>query len=153
MNGVVIRYKLMTSLRDYIAGILRWTAWANARVLDAATRNPESCSDALPIFSHTMAAEHIWLFRIDNAQPLLEVWPTLTWHECGQWLDKNRGAFTTLETSISETDLNRIVRFTNSMRVSAQSVPLTSLHMSVHMELTTEARSLRSSLDLAAKCH
>ena len=118
VNLVVIRYKLMTSLRDYIAGILRWTAWANARVLDAATRNPESSTDALPIFSHIMAAEHIWLFRIDDAQPLLEVWPTLTWHECGQWLDENRGAFTALETSVSKTDLNRIVRFTNSMRVS-----------------------------------
>ncbi|HMO15285.1 MAG TPA: DinB family protein [Pirellulaceae bacterium] len=108
----------MATRLNHIFGILRWTVWANDRLLDATTKAAESCAGALPIFSHIFAAEHIWLYRIDGTQPLLEVWPTFTWHECKQWMDKNRNAIATLEASLSESDLDRIVKYTSSTGIA-----------------------------------
>jgi uncharacterized damage-inducible protein DinB len=66
-----------------LAGLLRYDAWANRRVLES-LEQPQTPAKAVELFAHILAAQEIWLSRLGglDSSPI-EIWPALTVADCG----------------------------------------------------------------------
>lgn len=63
--------------------------WANDRLL-AELRRQAPDPETLRLFAHVVAAEHLWLSRIDMVKARVAVWPTLTLDEIAELDAENR---------------------------------------------------------------
>lgn len=57
-------------------------AWANRLTLDSLSACPPAQSEGTPLIAHVLAAEHIWLSRLQGREPALQTWPSLSLEEC-----------------------------------------------------------------------
>lgn len=92
----------------------RFRAWANQRTLDSVQACPAAQQDAMPILAHMLAAEHIWLSRLQGQQPRLVVWPTLTLDECQALLIENKQAWPTYLAELTENRLQTLIDYRTS---------------------------------------
>ena len=66
----------------YFSRLIAHLAWADDRVLAAlrsATNPDPSCRE---VFAHLLAAEHVWLARLNGETPAHPVWPDLSLEQC-----------------------------------------------------------------------
>jgi uncharacterized damage-inducible protein DinB len=94
--------------------MVRAMAWADRQVLAALRDCPAAQGDALPLFSHLVATEHIWLARLQRQEARHPVWPALTLQECEALAGENVAGYTALLGGLSETDLPVAVRYRNT---------------------------------------
>ena len=94
-------------LRDHIA-------WADARTLNALRAIHAPPLDALRLYAHLLAAEHVWLSRILGTDPELTAWPALGVDDCAALGARNHSAFALLVETLSTAELQRPVRYRNS---------------------------------------
>jgi uncharacterized damage-inducible protein DinB len=80
-------------MRDYYARLFRYTEWADRRVLAALRANPAAGPDALPLFAHVLAGEHVWLSRLNGVATRIEVWPQLALDECEAVIAENAAGY------------------------------------------------------------
>ena len=90
------------------------TAWANARVLDALRNAPGDDPHALGQFAHLLAAEHVWLARIEKRRGNVPVWPVLTLDECAALAEENARAYARFLEGETEGSIVREFDYTNS---------------------------------------
>lgn len=57
-------------------------AWANHLTLDSLSACPAAQTEGTPLIAHVLAAEHIWLSRLQGREPALQTWPSLSLEEC-----------------------------------------------------------------------
>ena len=57
------------------------SAWADATLLEALTRGSSVPADAWREYAHVLAAEAVWLARLEQRPAPVPVWPTLTSNE------------------------------------------------------------------------
>lgn len=57
------------------------SAWADASLLEALTQGATVPADAWREYAHVLAAEAVWLARLDQRPAPVPVWPTLTSNE------------------------------------------------------------------------
>jgi uncharacterized damage-inducible protein DinB len=88
--------------------------WADARTLNALRTMHAAPLDALRLYAHIMAAEHVWLTRILESDPEVTVWPALDLDQCAKLGAKNHAAFALLAETLSPNELQRAVRYRNS---------------------------------------
>jgi uncharacterized damage-inducible protein DinB len=69
-------------MRAYFLRMFEYVAWADLRTIKAVRAMPAIRDKTLPILSHLLAAEHIWLARIMMRDPCHEVWPKLELEKC-----------------------------------------------------------------------
>jgi uncharacterized damage-inducible protein DinB len=69
-------------VKDYLERLFQHRGWANQRVLASLLDCPEAQTDGTPLLAHLLAAEHVWLSRLQGKEPLLAVWPSLSLSEC-----------------------------------------------------------------------
>jgi uncharacterized damage-inducible protein DinB len=62
--------------------MFRYAAWADRRTLEALRASLGAQSEAVPLFAHILAAEHVWLSRLELRDPRHPVWPSLTLDQC-----------------------------------------------------------------------
>lgn len=107
-------------------------AWADLRTLNALRSMREAPPQAIDLFAHMLAAEHVWLRRIEQGTPAYEIWPKLSLDECERLARANHAAFTAIAGS-DATRLADIVDYTNSTG-RAFSTPLNEilLHVTHH---------------------
>lgn len=87
--------------------------WANRRALKA-VRN-SSDPEARRLLSHVLAAERVWLARIETGDSSeLEIWPELSLSECADLLERNIADLRRLLAGRSEADLKRRIGYRNS---------------------------------------
>lgn len=67
--------------------------WADARVIRALADCPAAQAEALPLVAHLVAAEHVWLARLEGREPRVAVWPTLTLAECEALAGENAAGY------------------------------------------------------------
>jgi uncharacterized damage-inducible protein DinB len=103
-------------MRDYFQRLFAHAAWANRRVLDALRTTPDP-AEALRLFAHVLAAEHVWLSRLRGTAPAHAVWPPLTLGECVALADENAAGYTTYLAGLGEGDFARPVRYRNTAGV------------------------------------
>ena len=70
--------------------------------------------DALRLFGHVLAADQVWIARIEGRAPNVPVWPSLQLDECEALAARNIAAFTLLVAAASSESLAREVRYRNT---------------------------------------
>ena len=86
--------------------------WAHDELLSELRRSPPD-AETLRLFAHVVAAEHLWLTRIDSMKASVAVWPALTLDELAELEAKNRSRFRELLGAPDDTRLRR-VKYRNS---------------------------------------
>lgn len=101
-------------MKDHFARMLRSMEWADAQVLDSLRACPDAWPDALGLFAHVLAAEHVWLSRLQGRTPTQPVWPSLSISECEALAADNAASYSAYVEDQAEHDLARLVRYRNS---------------------------------------
>ena len=76
-------------MADLLAQLYEHNWWAHDAVLSELRREAPD-PDTLRLFAHIIAAEHLWLSRIDMAKPQVGVWPSLSLEEIAALDSDNR---------------------------------------------------------------
>jgi len=109
-------------------------AWADESVLASLDQSTSPNQDATRLFSHLLAAEHIWLARIQG-QPatLTSAWPTLSVAECRELAFRTLTGYRTPVAATSEDQLQSPVSYRNLQGAEFQT-PLGDilLHVALH---------------------
>ncbi|HEX7052245.1 MAG TPA: DinB family protein [Longimicrobiales bacterium] len=103
-------------MRDLVQRLFDHMFWADRRILDLlAASDSARTADVLRLASHLLAAERVWLLRIEGrdsaAQP---IWPEWTLDELEHAAEANRAGYERLLERLAEEDLERVVEYTNS---------------------------------------
>jgi uncharacterized damage-inducible protein DinB len=81
--------------------------WAHDAIV-ADLRRAAPDAETLRLLAHMVAAEHLWLSRIDGVKARVAVWPTLTLDELAQLETENRARFRELLARPDDTRLRRV---------------------------------------------
>jgi uncharacterized damage-inducible protein DinB len=82
---------MTTTLHDHLARMFRAMIWAEGEILEALRAHSDP--EALRLFAHVLAAEHIWLARLEGRVPRYEVWPALTLADCEALAAENAAGY------------------------------------------------------------
>ncbi len=96
-----------------LPSLLAHMAWADQRTLSTLRDMTSPPEQAVKLFAHIVAAQHIWLTRIDGTTARCMVWPLLSLDESEALAHENQATFPALG-SAEDQALARIVRYTNS---------------------------------------
>jgi uncharacterized damage-inducible protein DinB len=88
--------------------------WADVRAMNSLRAMHAAPLDALRLYGHLLAAEHVWISRIEGREPEIPVWPALDLDACAALSAKNHAAFALIVETISGTELQRKVRYRNT---------------------------------------
>lgn len=98
----------------YLMQLIAHLAWADDRVLASLRSATAPDPKTLEVFAHILAAEHVWLARLQGATPRHPVWPALSLEECAAMVQANQRELTRYVTGLAPADLDRGVTYTNS---------------------------------------
>ena len=100
-------------MSDLLESLYSHMWWAHDELLTELRKSPPD-PETLRLFAHVIAAEHLWLMRIDMAKPGVAVWPALNLGETIELESENRARFRELLRRPDDTRLRR-VRYRNSL--------------------------------------
>ena len=96
-----------------------FNVWANTTVLDrlneVAATGQEISPIVLRLFSHVLNAQAIWISRIGGTASPVKVWQEHSLATCQQLHEQTSEALHQLMAQADETELLRLVRYTNSL--------------------------------------
>ncbi len=101
-------------MRSYLARLFRYVTWADLRAVKALQAAPIAQAEALPLLAHLLAAEHVWLARLEQREPRHLVWPKLSLAECATLAAENTAGFAALLDRLSDEQLDAIIRYRNT---------------------------------------
>ena len=104
----------ITKLNTLFDRLFRYTFWADQRCLAALRATPTAQIEALPLLAHLLAAEHVWLSRLQQRQPRVAVWPTLGIDECAALAAENETGYRQLLNQLSDERLHEPIRYRTS---------------------------------------
>jgi len=117
----------------HLSKLVSHLAWADDRVLAAlrsATTPDPAC---LELFAHVLAAEHVWLARLNGATPHHPVWPALTLEQCAGLVQANQRDLAAYVTTLTPARLAMGIDYTNSAgQAFTSSVEDILLHVCLH---------------------
>jgi uncharacterized damage-inducible protein DinB len=99
-------------MSDLLRGLYAHMWWAHDSLAEELQRQSPD-DETLRLFAHVVAAEHLWLSRIDGQKPRAAVWPALTIDEVIALERDNRSRFAELLERRDDTREQR-VRYRNS---------------------------------------
>jgi uncharacterized damage-inducible protein DinB len=99
-------------MSDLLENLYAHMWWAHDAIVDESQREPPD-AETLRLFAHVVAAEHLWLSRIDLAKARVAVWPTLSLNDILALETENRSRFRELLQRRDDTRQQR-VRYRNS---------------------------------------
>jgi uncharacterized damage-inducible protein DinB len=100
-------------LKSHFQRMIDWMAWADRRTISAVAGCPAAHSEAVPLLSHLLAAEHVWLSRLEARTPRLPVWPTLSLTECETLATENAAGYVAFIDRIDEGELSKVIEYQN----------------------------------------
>ena len=101
-------------MKAHVIRMLRAMAWADAESLAALRDCQAAWPEALGLYAHMLAAEHVWLSRLEGRAPTRAVWPALSIPECESLSAENAAGYATYIDKLPETDLATVIRYRNS---------------------------------------
>ncbi len=132
-------------MTDLLEKLYEHNAWAHDAIV-AELRRAAPDADTLRLLAHVVAAEHLWLARIDGVKPRVAVWPALALDEIVTLEAENRARFRALLARPDDTGPRR-VRYRNSagneFANDVESI-LTHVAMHGHYHRGQIARSMRA---------
>lgn len=76
-------------MADLLESLFEHNSWTHDELMRELRREAPD-AETLRLLSHIVAAEHLWLSRIDGARARVAVWPTLTLEEIAALERENR---------------------------------------------------------------
>ena len=105
---------------EYFTRLFTYDTWANHEVLTALRSSNEPPAHALKLIAHILAAERLWLARLEKKEPDIPVWPEFTIDECQDLASGLSQLWTTHLAASSEADLgNRLAIATVKVKTGA----------------------------------
>src|SRR4051794_23344065 len=101
-------------MRAYLARMFRYVAWADRRALQALRAAPAAHAEALPLLAHLLAAEHVWLSRLEQREPRYPVWPGLGLDDSDALAAENEAGYRAFLGRLGEEQLAAAVRYRTS---------------------------------------
>ncbi len=101
-------------MNSHYQHLFRYVAWADRRSLESLQATPAAHAEALPLLAHLLAAEHVWLSRLEQRTPRHTVWPTLDLDQCAALLAENERGYAEFLASITEDQFASDVRYKTS---------------------------------------
>ena len=98
-------------MKAHLTRMFRYVAWADRRALDALRATPGAQPEAVPLLAHLLAAEHVWLARLEQREPRHPVWPTLTLDECDALAAENEAGYGAFLGRVGDDQLGAVVRY------------------------------------------
>ncbi|BAU28780.1 putative damage-inducible protein DinB [Aneurinibacillus soli] len=89
--------------------------WANRRILETLQSIEDENQRGRQYFSHILLAEKVWITRLqgsDSSQ--LPIWSEIDIEVCAELVKQNEESFTAFLTNVANTDLDKIISYTNS---------------------------------------
>jgi uncharacterized damage-inducible protein DinB len=99
-------------MNDVLLNLMLHMRWADALVADAL--DDSSPRDAIRLFGHIAAVEHLWYSRIHAQTPAVAVWPALSIADARALAAEHVDRFEKLVRSATDTSLARRVHYRNS---------------------------------------
>src|SRR5262245_5260597 len=94
--------------------MVRAMAWADQQVLAALPACPAAPAEALHLVAHVVAAEHVWLVRLQRQEASHPVWPKLTLGECDGLAGENAAGYAALLAGLRDADLGMAISYRNT---------------------------------------
>jgi uncharacterized damage-inducible protein DinB len=88
--------------------------WADEHVLDALRRATSPPERVIERYAHLLAAELVWLDRVEGATQSVPVWPNVDLAQCARLASTARKRYETFLAGPTAGDLERIVHYANS---------------------------------------
>ena len=132
-------------MTDLLERLYEHNWWAHDAIV-AELRRAAPDAETLRLLAHVVAAEHLWLSRIDGVKPRVAVWPSLTLDELVTLEAENRPRFRELLARPDDTRLRRVPYRNsagNEFENDVESI-LTHVAMHGHYHRGQIARSMRS---------
>lgn len=101
-------------MKAYFERLFRYCAWADQRSLAALRATPAAHAEGLPLLAHLLAAEHVWLERLQLRQPRHPVWPTLDIDQCAALAAENEVGYKAFVDQLQEERLAEPIRYRTS---------------------------------------
>lgn len=101
-------------MKAHLQRLFRYVAWADKRSFAALQNAPATHSEGLPLLSHVLAAEHVWLSRLLKREPRLPVWPTLTLEECEKLAAENENGYRDFFSRSTDEPFGTLVHYKNT---------------------------------------
>jgi uncharacterized damage-inducible protein DinB len=97
--------------------------WANQETLAHLSAAPEPGARALRLLNHVVAAELLWLARLERGKPPLAVWPELTLAQCAEQVKKLPRVWQDYFADLAPDDLPEAIAYVNSKGEKFESAP------------------------------
>ena len=108
--------------------------WANQRILETLQSIEDENQEVCRLFSHILFAEKVWITRLrglDSSR--LPIWSEVDIEVCAELVMQNEESLTTFLTNLANTDLDKLITYTNSKgKEFKSSVRDTLTHVALH---------------------
>lgn len=102
-------------MKPHLERLFRFVTWADRRTLESLRAVPlAAIAESLPLLAHVLAAEHVWLARLEGREPKHPVWPDLSLEACVQLLQENDTGYRALLKQLSEEELADVKNYRNA---------------------------------------
>ena len=102
-------------MKSHLERLFRFVSWADRRTLESLRAVPlAAIAESLPLLAHVLAAEHVWLARLEGREPKHPVWPDLSLEACVQLLHENDAGYRALLNQLSEEQLADVTNYRNA---------------------------------------
>ena len=98
-------------MKEYFKQIFEHEHWANLKVLESMICASETPQRVIEIFSHTIAAQRIWLDRINGTKTELKVWEVFETNIMLELLEIN---YNDIKKIIDSQDFEQLIAYQNS---------------------------------------
>jgi uncharacterized damage-inducible protein DinB len=89
--------------------------WANQHILETLQSVEDENQGVIRLFSHILLAEKVWITRLQGLDSSrLPIWSEVDIEVCANLVMQNKESFTTFFTNLSNTDLDKLISYTNS---------------------------------------
>lgn len=122
-------------MTDLLLRLIAHMRWADRLVADALENGLSPDADAVRLFGHIAAVEHLWYSRIAGDTPRFAVWPTLSPFESRRLCDESADLFERLVRDADVARLAAVIAYRNSAGRDYRS-PLSEIivHTAMHGE-------------------
>jgi uncharacterized damage-inducible protein DinB len=100
---------------EHLNRLFSYDAWANREVLAGLRAAATPPARPLKFIAHILAAERVWLERLEGRKQTVPVWPEFTIEECARHVDELSLLWKSYLTASSEADLAKSITYKNSL--------------------------------------
>lgn len=99
---------------DFLQRQFKYDCWANREELRALSALPDPPAPAIKLLTHIIAAQWLWLDRLQGAAQRTPVWPDMPLGDCDLQLRRLESEWQNYLNRLSEDDLAKFCEYTNS---------------------------------------